>query len=68
MQRLSDLRFVIGAFLTILGLLLFVAHFTEGGGEAVQGVRLNWFGAWLFTLVGGAMIALSVFSKDPSNE
>jgi hypothetical protein len=68
MERLSDLRFVIGLFLTIIGVLLFVAHFSVGGGQETEGVRLNWFGAWLFSGVGLGMIALSVFSRGSPND
>ena len=62
MNKLFDLRFVIGSFFLIVGLLLLVYHFVAGGDT---GINL-WCGAG-FSLFGILMIILS-FQKDAHDE
>ncbi|RYY39131.1 MAG: hypothetical protein EOO08_11415 [Chitinophagaceae bacterium] len=56
MERLFDLRFVIGAFFSIAGILLLVYGFSEGA--AVN----KWCGG-IFILFGLLMVALSYFKE-----
>lgn len=58
MNKLFDLRFVIGSFFGLTGIILFIYSFTEKGRYAV-----NHFGGLAFLLFGGLMILLS-YKKD----
>jgi len=60
MNKLFDLRFVIGLFFVLAGLLL-LAYALLAGGAALNG----WCGA-LFLLFGGSMVGLSYLRKDGS--
>ena len=63
MNKLFDLRFVIGSFFTIVGLLLLVYMLLASeGGQAVNG----WCGG-IFLAFGLLMIWLS-FQKDAGDE
>jgi uncharacterized membrane protein HdeD (DUF308 family) len=60
MNKLLDLRFVIGMFFTVIGILLLIHGLTAG--EDVN----RWCGV-VFTVFGVLMIILS-FRKDASDE
>jgi drug/metabolite transporter (DMT)-like permease len=60
MNRLFDLRFVIGAFFTITGLMLLAYGFAEGA-------PVNRWCGIVFTLFGIFMIALS-YGKQSDDE
>ena len=62
MNKLIDLRFVIGIFFLIVGLILLIYHFVAGGDTDVN----LWCGAG-FSVFGVLMIILS-FQKDASDE
>jgi len=63
MNKLFDLRFVIGSFFTIVGLLLLIYTLVSSeGGQAVNG----WSGG-IFLVFGLLMIWLS-FQKDAGDE
>lgn len=62
-NKILDLRFVIGAFFTIISILLLVYSFTTNG--ASQSVN-RWCGT-TFLIFGVAMIILS-FAKDADDE
>ena len=63
MNSLLDLRFVIGAFFTIIGLMVFAYGFTgeETAGSINQGCGI------LFLVFGVFMVLLS-FKKDASDK
>jgi putative Mn2+ efflux pump MntP len=64
MNKLFDLRFVIGTFFSVVGLLLLVYGFTN---EAEQARAINaWCGA-VFLLFGIVMVVLSL-QKDANDE
>lgn len=62
MQKIFDLRFVIGAFFLIIGLLLLIYHFSSTTPSAVN----SWCGV-IFSLFGVIMIVLSYRSTAPSD-
>lgn len=62
MNKLLDLRFVIGLFFTVVGLLLLVFSFTSSEGHSIN----TWCGA-VFCIFGVLMIVLS-FGKDANDE
>jgi hypothetical protein len=51
MQKMTDLRFVIGLFLTLIGTLVLGSYFF-GGDDLVQGVHLNLLGGGTILIVG----------------
>lgn len=63
MQKLSDLLFVIGLFLTIIGGIVLLTGLTGGGNDLVQGIRVNILGGSMLTVIGVAMILRSHFPK-----
>jgi uncharacterized membrane protein HdeD (DUF308 family) len=58
MNKLFDLRFVIGSFFSLTGLILFIYSFTERGRYAV-----NHYGGLAFLLFGVLMILLTFRDK-----
>lgn len=62
MNRLHDLLFVIGLFLSLVGGIVFLTSFM-GGSDVVQGVRVNLVGGGTMLVIGLAMIARSIFGK-----
>jgi uncharacterized membrane protein len=62
MKKLLDLRFVIGMFFTIVGLLLAIYHFT-GTVNAALNTSVNIWCGLLFMLFGISMITLSYVQK-----
>ncbi len=62
MKKLLDLRFVIGAFFSAVGLLLFIYHFTGGKNIAVDS-PVNLITGIVFMVFGIFMIVLSSVSK-----
>ena len=64
MNKIFDLRFVIGSFFTIIGILLLVFSFMNSAG--MQQDINRWCGI-VFTLFGIFMIILS-FRKDAHDE
>jgi len=64
MNKLFDLRFVIGAFFTVIGLLLLIYAFISGGGD-VKTVN-TWCGS-IFLIFGIVMVILSL-QKDADDE
>ena len=63
MKKLSDLLFVIGLFLTIIGGIVLLTGLTGGGNDLVQGIRVNLLGGSMLTFTGVAMILRSHFAK-----
>lgn len=63
MNKLLDLRFVIGVFFAILGVLLIIYSFSRAGGAETTN---RWCGT-IFLLFGIVMIALS-YRKDANDE
>lgn len=64
MHKLFDLRFVIGAFFTVAGLLLLIYSFTV---KAPEDASVNrWCGS-IFAVFGVLMIALSYKKSNPDN-
>lgn len=55
MSKLDDLLFVIGLFLTIIGVLVLGTSFL-GPSDLVQGIRVNLLGGGALTIVGVSMI------------
>ena len=62
MKKLLDLRFVIGAFFTIVGCLLVIYYFVKASGELAAASVNIWCGG-LFVLFGISMIILSYVQK-----
>jgi uncharacterized membrane protein len=62
MKKLLDLRFVIGVFFAVVGLLLFIYHFA-GTVNAVLNTSVNIVCSIFFTLFGISMIVLSYLQK-----
>ena len=62
MKKLLDLRFVIGAFFTIVGLLLFVYHFAALADNSLN-TSVNLTCGVLFILFGLGMLTLSYVQK-----
>jgi hypothetical protein len=58
MKKLSDLRFVIGIFFTIIGLLL-IAWCVAGPGGRAMDSEINWRAGFGFFVFGGLMVFLS---------
>ena len=63
MNSLLDLRFVIGLFFLIIGVLLLIFSFVSQG----NGVSINLWSGIAFSLFGLFMLFLS-FRKDASDE
>lgn len=63
MNRLHDLLFVIGLFLSLIGGIVLLTSFM-GGSDVVQGVRVNLVGGGTMLLIGLAMIARSVLGPQ----
>ena len=63
MKKLFDLRFVIGAFFSIIGLLLIVYSFIEEAGK-----NLNLICGIIFSVFGIVMIILSSRVKEDATE
>jgi putative Mn2+ efflux pump MntP len=66
MSKLFDLRFVIGAFFTVVGLLLLVYGFTTADDASNAHAVNKWCGS-VFLIFGVLMIILS-FQKDAHDE
>jgi hypothetical protein len=66
MNKLLDLRFVIGLFFTIIGLLLLIHSFIYAG-EVEGGQTINRYTGFTFLLFGVFMVVLS-FRKDAHDE
>lgn len=66
MNKLFDLRFVIGAFFTVVGLLLLVYGFTTADNTSNAHAVNKWCGS-VFLIFGVLMILLS-FGKDAHDE
>lgn len=64
MHKLLDLRFIIGLFFTIIGILLLLHSFISGGAEAQS---INRWSSIIFIIFGIGMILLS-FGKDAKDE
>jgi hypothetical protein len=63
MNRLHDLLFVIGLFLSIVGGIVLLTSFM-GGSDMVQGIHVNLVGGGVMFVIGLAMIGRSVFGKQ----
>lgn len=63
MNRLHDLLFVIGLFLTIIGGIVLVTGIV-GPSDLVQGVRVNLLGGGVITVIGISMILGSILRKS----
>ncbi len=64
MNKLFDLRFVIGAFFTVVGILLLIYGFISQAEAAMQSIN-RWCGG-IFTIFGVIMLILSY--AQPINE
>ncbi len=62
MKKLLDLRFVIGAFFTVVGCLLVIYYFVGASGVSGAALVNIWCGV-LFVLFGIGMITLSYIQK-----
>lgn len=62
LNKLNDLLFVIGLFLTVIGVIVFLTG-AIGGNDLVQGIRVNLLGGGMLSGVGVAMILRSHFTK-----
>ncbi|HQW13146.1 MAG TPA: hypothetical protein PLP06_13440 [Saprospiraceae bacterium] len=62
MRKLLDLRFVIGVFFALVGLLLFIYHFV-GAAPVHLSQSVNLWCGILFILFGIGMIGLSYLKK-----
>ncbi|MFL5785001.1 MAG: hypothetical protein ACJ76H_10350 [Bacteriovoracaceae bacterium] len=58
LQKLNDLLFVIGLFLTIIGLIVFFTGIVSQN-DLVQGIRVNLFGGGMMSVIGFGMVARS---------
>lgn len=79
MNKILDLRFVIGSFFTIIGILLFIYSFTNPDGQWTLNRTIGWdteynnfvmVNRWsgiAFAIFGVVMILLS-FVKDADDE
>lgn len=63
MEKLNDLRFVIGLFFAVVGAIL-LATAAFGPNDVVAGVRLNLFAGTGMGLFGAVMLLLSTTSSD----
>jgi hypothetical protein len=61
-KALEDLRFVIGLFLGVIGLLVLVQHFASPAAP-VEGISVNLLGGLMLTLTGGIMAAMALFDE-----
>ncbi len=66
MKKLFDLRFVIGMFFAVVGLLLIIYHFAVNV-KAVKYHTINIWSGILYLLFGIVMIVLSFKNKLPEN-
>ena len=64
-ELFSDLRFVIGLFLSLIGVLVLCAYFF-GGADSSQGIHVNLLGGGMLTITGIALLLSSRFG-DQSN-
>ena len=62
MNKLNDLLFVIGLFLTIIGAIVLFTGIVSGN-DLVQGIRVNLLGGGMMTVIGVAMIIRSHMVK-----
>jgi hypothetical protein len=61
-QKLNDLLFVIGLFLTTVGTIVFLTGLSKGN-DLVQGIHVNLVGGGMMLVIGIAMIVRSHFQK-----
>ncbi len=62
LNKLNDLLFVIGLFLTIIGVIVFLTGAITNN-DLVQGIRVNLVGGGMLSVIGIAMILRSHFTK-----
>ncbi len=62
LNKMTDLLFIIGLFLTIIGGLV-LGTFFMGPSDLVQGIHVNMFGGGMMALVGISMLLASHFRK-----
>ena len=62
LNKLNDLLFVIGLFLTIIGAIVLLTGLIAGN-DLVQGIRVNLLGGGMMTVIGVAMIIRSHLVK-----
>ncbi len=62
MNKLNDLLFVIGLFLSIIGGIVFLTGIVSGN-DLVQGIRVNLVGGGMLSVIGVAMIIRSHLVK-----
>ena len=63
MNKLNDLLFVIGLFLTMIGAIVFITAAITNN-DLVQGIRVNLVGGGMLSVVGISMILRSHFAKS----
>jgi len=54
MEKLTDLRYVIGIFFAVAGLIVLIASFTGDGGKT-NGAQINLYAGLLYILFGLGM-------------
>lgn len=63
MNKLFDLRFVIGIFFLVIGLLLLLYHFISGDNNVGETSNVNLWCGITFTIFGVVMLLLSGYKK-----
>lgn len=67
MQKMTDLRFVIGLFLSLLGVLV-LGSYLFGGSDLVQGVHLNLVGGGMLLIVGLLLGGSCFLGESPNTK
>lgn len=62
MNKLNDLLFVIGLFLSVIGVIVFLTGAVTNN-DLVQGIRVNLVGGGMLSVVGTGMILRSFISR-----
>lgn len=62
-SKLYDLLFLIGLFLTLIGVVV-LGTFLMGPSDVVQGIRVNLLGGSVITVIGVSMIVGSFYNTD----
>lgn len=62
-HKLSDLRFVIGLFLVIIGVLVLGTYFFPSNAET-KGIQVNLLGGAMLAVTGGVLLFTSRFKEE----
>lgn len=66
MDKITDLRFAIGAFFTLVGIILLAVSWLNEAGATPSGIsstQINFWTGLLMLLFGGTMLCLALFQK-----